>query len=210
MNKLDFKNGMSFIMRNREKRFIINDGLYGKGWDDFELKLYDTLDEHINKYHENFTRIGHHPLDRKLDIMKIYDCDNNLIWERDEIDWTKVPIDTKVYVRNNNNDYWHKEYFASYSKDTWYTYLNGKTSWSNNSGSLACWNQCKLAETDEPKKEVTLQEIEKTFTKFCVNQRKDDYTRGCSKCIYNDTSRKINGTSCEIKWLLDSYNVTEK
>lgn len=98
MNKSDLKNGMNFIMRNGEKRFIINDGVYGKGWDDFELKLYDTLDEHINKYHENFTRIGHHQLDRKLDIMKIYDCNNNLIWERDEIDWSKIPSDTKVGV----------------------------------------------------------------------------------------------------------------
>jgi hypothetical protein len=25
---------MNFIMRNGEKRFIINDGVYGKGWDD--------------------------------------------------------------------------------------------------------------------------------------------------------------------------------
>ncbi len=97
MNKSDLKNGMNFIMRNGEKRFIINDGVYGKGWDDFELKLYDTLDEHINKYHENFTRIGHHQLDRKLDIMKIYDCNNNLIWERDEIDWSNCLVELEKW-----------------------------------------------------------------------------------------------------------------
>lgn len=34
MNKSDLKNDMNFIMRNGEKRFIINDGVYGEGGDD--------------------------------------------------------------------------------------------------------------------------------------------------------------------------------
>lgn len=209
MVKSDIKNGMSFKTRYGDKCYIIDSKVYkNSDKDESILGLWGSLEECLKSYDNELLVLHESP--HGADIMEVYDCDNNLIWERQEIDWSKVPIDTKVYVRNNDNDYWHKEYFASYSKDTWYTYLNGKTSWSNNSGSLACWNQCKLAETDEPKKEVTLQEIEKTFTKFCVNQRKDDYTRGCSKCIYNDASRKINGTSCEIKWLLDSYNVTEK
>jgi hypothetical protein len=150
MNKSDLKNGMNFIMRNGEKRFIINDGVYGKGWDDFELKLYDTLDEHINKYHENFTRIGHHQLDRKLDIMKIYDCNNNLIWERDEIDWSKIPSDTKVYVRQYNGDRWRPRYFAKYGDNNkFYTYGKGMTFWSNCLVELEKWNYCKLAEIEE-------------------------------------------------------------
>lgn len=132
MNKSDFKNGMSFIMRNGEKRFVINDGVYGKSWDGNELYLYDTLDEHRDVYNEDFTRIGDEASYRKLDIMKIYDCDNNLVWERDEIDWSKLPVDTKLLVKHPKDKNWRRRYYAGvYDRDMGliYCYRDGKTSW---------------------------------------------------------------------------------
>lgn len=134
MNKSDLKNGMNFIMRNGERRFVINDGVYGKawGWDDHELKLYDTLDEHKDKYHEDFTRIDNVTLHRKLDIMKIYDCDNNLVWERQEIDWSKLPVDTKLLVKHPKDKIWKRRYYAGLydeAKGLIYCYRDGKTSW---------------------------------------------------------------------------------
>lgn len=130
----DIKNGMSFVMRNGEKRFVINDSIYGKvcGWDDCQLKLYDTLDEHKDKYHEDFTRIGNNAIHRQLDIVKIYDCDNNLVWERDEIDWSKLPVDTKLLVKHPKDKNWKRRYYAGVydpAKGLIYCYRDGKTSW---------------------------------------------------------------------------------
>lgn len=209
MVKSDIKNGMSFKTRYGDKCYIIDSKVYkNSDKDESILGLWGSLEECLKSYDNELLVLHESP--HGADIMEVYDCDNNLIWERQEIDWSKVPIDTKVLVRNDGFTDWVASYFAGYSNGYYCTYPKGRTSWTNKKGNVFRWNQCKLAETEEHRKEVTLQEIEKTFTKFCVNQRKDDYTRGCSKCIYNDASRKINGTSCEIKWLLDSYNVTEK
>lgn len=128
----DIKNGMSFVMRNGEKRFVINDGVYGKSCNDYELYLYYTLDEHKDKYHEDFTRIGNEALHIKLDIMKIYDCDNNLVWERDEIDWSKLPVDTKLLVKHPKDKKWRRRYYAGVYDPAMgliYCYRDGKTSW---------------------------------------------------------------------------------
>lgn len=132
MVNVNIKNGMHFIMRNGEKRFIINDGVYGKGWDDYQLELYDTLDEYRAKYSKDFSRVGNDPAYRKSDIMKIYDCDNNLIWERNEIDWSKLPIDTKLLVKHPNDKNWRRRYYAGVYDETKrlvYCYRDGKTSW---------------------------------------------------------------------------------
>lgn len=200
MNKSDLKNGMNFIMRNGEKRFIINDGVYGKGggWDDHQLRLYDTLDEHKDKYREDFTRIDNVTFHRKLDIMKIYDCNNNLIWERDEIDWSKIPSDTKVYVRQNQEDGWELRYFTKYENNKFYTYSNtysnGRTFWSDGFVDLEKWNYCELAEN--PKKEITKNELQEKFDNFC---------RNCHECKYSKTE-----LDCKLCWILDNYNLTEK
>ena len=209
MVKSDFKNGMSFKTRYGDKCYIIDSKVYkNSDKDESILGLWGSLEECLESY-DNELLVHESP--HGADIMEVYDIENNLIWERDEIDWSKVPVDTKVLVRNSYNHRWDKRYFAKYEDGKVFTFINGYSSWSViNTNYITSWKYARLAETDEPKKEVTLQEIEKTFTKFCVNQRKDDYTRGCSKCIYNDTSRKINGTSCKIKWLLDNYNVTEQ
>lgn len=59
------------------------------------------------------------------------------------VDWTKVAIDTKVQVCDDNIS-WGNRYFAKYSNGLVYTWAYGATSWSNASDPIA-WNYARLA-----------------------------------------------------------------
>lgn len=52
------------------------------------------------------------------------------------IDWSTIEVDTKIRVRDRENDIWRRRYFAYYENGKVYVYCNGKTSWSawNNNG----------------------------------------------------------------------------
>ena len=203
MVKSDIKNGMSFKTRYGDKCYIIDSKVYrNSDKDESILGLWGSLEECLESYNDELLVLYASP--HGADIMEVYDTENNLVWERQEIDWTKIPVDTKVLVRNSHNHRWDKRYFAKYENGKVFTFINGYSSWSViNTNYITSWKYARLAETEEHRKEVTLQEIEKTFTKFCKNQRKVSCGRGCSECIYI-------GTSCKIKWLLDNYNVTKK
>ena len=67
--------------------------------------------------------------------------------EEPEVDWTKVPVDTPILVRNGTDPTWHRRYFAKYEDGMVYTWAEGKTSWSSN-GRIVRWDYAKLAEVD--------------------------------------------------------------
>ena len=60
------------------------------------------------------------------------------------VDWSIIPVDTKVLVSNDGND-WYKSYFAGYKDDTVLAWNGGRTSW--NEKNKIFWNYAKLAET---------------------------------------------------------------
>ena len=68
--------------------------------------------------------------------------------EYQAVDWSKVPKDTKVYVRDSENEQWKPRYFANYDEytDSVMTYNNGATSWSGCSELTNRWNYAELAE----------------------------------------------------------------
>ena len=77
-------------------------------------------------------------------------CDDYIMeWLNSEyvelVDQNKVPIDTKILVRNNENQNWNKRYFAEYDHGIVRTWTGGKTSWSADGESFP-WNYAKLAE----------------------------------------------------------------
>lgn len=93
-----------------------------------------------------------------------YDCSNErtcdevaLKWADAEyiepgVDWTKVPVDTPILVRDNRNNEWLKRYFAKYENGKVYAFYDGRTSWSDDDNwkpfNLINWNYAKLAEVD--------------------------------------------------------------
>lgn len=86
------------------------------------------------------------------EIHKNPNCDVNFAeWckkEYQEVDWSKISVDTKVYVRDSKNEQWLPRYFAKYDEytDSVMTYDNGATSWSGRSELTNRWNYAKLAE----------------------------------------------------------------
>lgn len=65
-----------------------------------------------------------------------------------EIDWTKVPVDTPVYVWDSYGENKLKRYFAGYDKDNdkIIAFSDGRTSWSANIENVVKWNYAEIKE----------------------------------------------------------------
>ena len=62
------------------------------------------------------------------------------------VDWSKVPVDTPILVKDLEAGIWRKRYFALFEDGKIYAWESGATSWSvENNGRVACWNYAKLA-----------------------------------------------------------------
>ena len=69
-----------------------------------------------------------------------------------EIDWTKVPVDTPVMIKDDERDSWDKRFFAFYVtvdvKSRFCTWINGNTSQSTED--FISWRFCELAPEVDP------------------------------------------------------------
>lgn len=62
-----------------------------------------------------------------------------------EVDWSKVPVDTPIFVRDTKDDLWLPRYFAKCKDNRVYAWRAGATSWSAyDSKDIASWNFAKL------------------------------------------------------------------
>ena len=70
----------------------------------------------------------------------------NSEYKEREIDWNKVPVDTPIYVWNNNDNRTYKRYFAGYNKvnNMIIAFDDGGTSWS--SVTTTKWDNAKIKE----------------------------------------------------------------
>lgn len=75
-------------------------------------------------------------------------CDvMNIAGELGIVDWSKVKVDTPVFVRDSENDVWKCRYFAKYEYEKVYTWVDGRTSWSNKIADVpVSWKYVQLAE----------------------------------------------------------------
>lgn len=63
------------------------------------------------------------------------------------VDWSRVNVDTPVFVRDSENDVWKCRYFAKYEYEKVYTWVDGRTSWSNKIADVpVSWKYVQLAE----------------------------------------------------------------
>lgn len=63
------------------------------------------------------------------------------------VDWSKVPVDTKVYVRDFDNGFWVPRHFARFEDGKIVAWNDGATSFSiDDFNNVSKWNQGKLAE----------------------------------------------------------------
>lgn len=61
-----------------------------------------------------------------------------------KVDWTKVPVDTKVLVKDHKEGDWLKRHFAKYEDGKIYTYKNGQSSFTTITDETTPWNYGKL------------------------------------------------------------------
>lgn len=73
----------------------------------------------------------------------------NSEYKEREIDWNKVPVDTPIYVWDNNDNRTYKRHFAGYNKvnNMIIAFDDGGTSWSSGATTTTIrWNHAKIKE----------------------------------------------------------------
>ena len=69
------------------------------------------------------------------------------------IDWSKVAVDTKILVRQRNDEEWTERHFAKYEDGKIYAWKDGRTSFTIRKYSAenhyTYWNQTKLYKEGE-------------------------------------------------------------
>lgn len=67
-----------------------------------------------------------------------------------KVDWTKVPVDTKVLVKDYKSGDWLKRHFAKYEDNKIYAYDDGKSSFTTTEEPVA-WTYGRLYKENEEK-----------------------------------------------------------
>ena len=62
------------------------------------------------------------------------------------VDWSKVPVDTPILVRDEDEEKFKKRHFAKYANEKVYAWNMGATSWTADENCVTTWNCAKLAE----------------------------------------------------------------
>lgn len=70
-------------------------------------------------------------------------------YEEPPVDWSKVPVDTPILVKNSEYMKWSHRHFAKFENGKVYTWFKGSTSWSSNDKITTYWEFAKLAEGTE-------------------------------------------------------------
>lgn len=75
------------------------------------------------------------------------------IWANSEyeeyVDWSKVPVDTKILVRFNDGETWNRRYFAKYENGTVYSFADGHDSFTDDDcDNIVHWRYAKLYKED--------------------------------------------------------------
>lgn len=114
----------------------------GENWVKRHFKMYDQKNDTVHAYECGATS------------WTVYD-DGAVEWacaklpedEKQEIDWTKVPVDTKIWVKNSHDPIWIPRHFAEYKHEKVHAWLRGKTSFTTSEEQS--WDCAKLAEEKE-------------------------------------------------------------
>lgn len=145
-------------MKNREKfREEIIRSLSGANKDNFDCGICDFVQKHVFPYFGDIHNVEY-KCNAELDcdicgIMFSFWLDEEYEEPpKPEVDWSKVPVDTLVQVRDDENDEWTLMYFKGVDeKDPKYRYM----AWTDGATSkTACgyyekWKYCELVEDED-------------------------------------------------------------
>lgn len=111
---------------------------------------------YLNNFNSNFETI-------RYKIIKVYSCsafndiayklsceDREIIWSSENIDWSKVEVDTPIYVGDTPSDVTAARHFAKYENGRIYAWNNGTTSFTaTGSKTTSSWCYARLAKAEE-------------------------------------------------------------
>ena len=126
------------------------------------MKNYEKYKDEIKKCDgSNFCRDFVKPHILKSRSCANTSCDQckmlQIIWlmeeyEEPEVDWSKIPVDTLVRVREREDKEWILRYFKGINEDSlrhryeaWESGATSKTA----KGKYWCWNYCELVEDED-------------------------------------------------------------
>lgn len=130
-------NGITYTHRTREglpARIICTDRVAEK-FKIMALVLNHNGEEYVASYRENLSYFGDGSSSRH-DLFEGVEP---------EPDWSKVEIDTKVFVRDSDDKTWLPRHFAGVKGSHFCTWISGTTSFTAD-GNRILWLQMKLAE----------------------------------------------------------------
>lgn len=187
MNKSDLQDGYGIGLRKYNR---CGDAEYYKGYIiDFQTEQMISLGV---DYNDDLT----HKYDEDLDIMAVYDDkESKCLWNREEIDWSKVPLGTKVICYDFENEKFEGIYLGYESKIFTYPF---RVYVSNINETR--WSHCELIK--DICDETLLKECIKNFDKFCTR------TKLCDECEYGKYLSIED--ACSIRFVFENYNVTRK
>lgn len=154
MTKNDLRTGMVVELRNGQRYLVLLGELptacYGvqEGIliSDDGFKTMDTFNDGLRNINCG---------DDSCDVIKVFKgnissfrgtLSQNLapIWTwQSDMDWSKVTVDTKVYVRDFDHHQWKPKHFARYQGGKVFTWVSGATSFTENID--IAWKYAKLA-----------------------------------------------------------------
>lgn len=179
MNKSNLNNGKIVTLRYGDECLIVNDML---------IKNNFRFNTSLEAYNEDLT----HKENKNYDIVKVQEFNKeSVLWKREEIDWSKVPVETKVLVSDNENN-WYEHLFIDYEINLKDEIIKFKAI-DIRYRQIHNWKYCKLVK--EPKQKITFNDIDKKLNNYCKKHFKNCDSL-CGPCV--------------AKYILDNYNLTIK
>lgn len=185
MKKSDLKDGMMLKLRDDNMYSMLHGYLLELSLDD-TYKIIASMDDYDDEFNNLATILSNPSI---MDVMKIYDKDMNVLWEREEVDWSEVKVGTKVLMSDSKINWFN----GIFLKKTDFIDDGVRFKVANNSGLVEEWKYCKLVE--EQKEEVTTDDIKEEMATYCHGN--------------SDNCNYLCGI-CATKYILNNYNVTRK
>ena len=113
----------------------------GKKFKDSDGKEWEVVEVYMSCEYDLRSKVGCLITD-SLAVSEIAELDFE-----EFIDWSKVPVDTKILVKNFNCHLWHRRYFSKFENGKIHAFDNGGDSWSNEGETT--WDYVKLYKEGE-------------------------------------------------------------
>lgn len=120
----------------------------------------------------------------------------------EDVDWSKVQIDTPILVKDYEHDGWNNRYFAKYENNKVYAFTNGATSWSKNdyiNMDVTSWVYSKLANLEDLKPQfhqvnnLSKEELMNKLCESCKGSCCESTYKEMLEALDNFWNSEING-----------------